>query len=446
MNLHDILKISNGEIINGNILDQKIGNIQIDSRKVEINDIFICIKGKNDDGHNYIKEIENKCSCIIVSKDVIVTSDVLVIKVDDTISFMGTLSNYIRLKYINIPLIAITGSVGKTTTKELLYHVLNEKYKILYTKKNYNNNIGVPMTIFNLNENYNLIILEMGMNHLNEISNLSKMVLPNTCIITNIGTSHIGYLKSQKNILKAKLEITDGLNDGILLLNNKDKYLKKIKKNKNNIVCNINEFKVYNVITTYEHLFFSIIYKNKNYNIKFNIPNSSLINNILLVIKTSLIYGMSIEDIIERISTFEQISGRNNILLLKDNIILVDDCYNSSYESLISSLNMIKNFKDKKLIILGDILELGSYSKKIHLKIGRFLKKYKIKNNISVITVGTNMKLINKYVNCSSFNTSEEVITFLSDLNITDCCILLKGSRGMHLEKIKDVLIIKNAS
>ena len=253
-------------------------------------------------------------------------------------------------------------------------------------------------------------------------------------------------MKSQKNILKAKLEITDGLNNGILLLNNKDKYLKKNKKNKNNIVCNINEFKVYNVITTYEHLFFSIIYKNKNYNIKFNIPNSSLINNILLVIKTSLIYGMSIEDIIERISTFEQISGRNNILLLKDNIILVDDCYNSSYESLISSLNMIKNFKDKKIIILGDILELGSYSKKIHLKIGRFLKKYKIKNNIFVITVGTNMKLINKYVNCSSFNTSEEVITFLSDLNITDCCILLKGSRGIHLEKIKDALIIKNAS
>ena len=107
---------------------------------------------------------------------------------------------------------------------------------------------------------------------------------------------------------------------------------------------------------------------------------------------------------------------------------------------------MIKNFKDKKIIILGDILELGSYSKKIHLKIGRFLKKYKIKNNISVITVGTNMKLINKYVNCSSFNISEEVITFLSDLNITDCCILLKGSRGMHLEKIKDALIINNAS
>ena len=427
-------------------LDVEINNLDSNSKNIKEGDMFVAIKGFETDGHNYIKEIENKCSCIIVSKDVIVTSDVLVIKVDDTISFMGTLSNYIRLKYINIPLIAITGSVGKTTTKELLYHVLNEKYKILYTKKNYNNNIGVPMTIFNLNENYNLIILEMGMNHLNEISNLSKMVLPNTCIITNIGTSHIGYLKSQKNILKAKLEITDGLNNGILLLNNKDKYLKKIKKNKNNIVCNINEFKVYNVITTYEHLFFSIIYKNKNYNIKFNIPNSSLINNILLVIKTSLIYGMSIEDIIERISTFEQISGRNNILLLKDNIILVDDCYNSSYESLISSLNMIKNFKDKKIIILGDILELGSYSKKIHLKIGRFLKKYKIKNNISVITVGTNMKLINKYVNCSSFNTSEEVITFLSDLNITDCCILLKGSRGMHLEKIKDALIINNAS
>ena len=151
MNLHDILRISNGEIINGNINDILINKIQIDSRKVENNDLFICIKGNNNDGHDYIKYIENKCSCIIVSKDVILNSNVLVIKVDDTIIFMNLLAQEIRNKYKNIPLIGITGSVGKTTTKELLKHVLNDKFNILCTKGNFNNNIGIPLTLFELN-------------------------------------------------------------------------------------------------------------------------------------------------------------------------------------------------------------------------------------------------------------------------------------------------------
>ena len=219
MNLHDILKISNGEIINGDVKNININKIEIDSRKVEDNDLFICIKGRNNDGHNYINEIKDKCSCIVVSSDVKIDTNTLIIKVEDTIIFMNELASEIRKKYSNIPLISITGSYGKTTTKELLSHVLSSKYNVLYTKGNFNNNIGIPTTLFNLNNNYNLIVLEMGMNHLNEISFLSKMYVPNLCIITNIGTSHIGYLKSKKNILKAKMEITDGLDNGILKSN-----------------------------------------------------------------------------------------------------------------------------------------------------------------------------------------------------------------------------------
>lgn len=443
MNLHDILKISNGEIINGDITDQKINKIKIDSRKIEQNDIFICIKGKNKDGHDYINEVKDKCSCIIVQKDIIVDNNVLIIKVDDTTEFIGDLANFIRKQNLTIPLIAVTGSVGKTTTKELLKHVLSYKYNILYTKGNYNNNIGIPTTLFELNENNNLIILEMGMNHSNEISKLSKMALPNTCIITNIGTSHIGYLKSKKNILKAKMEITDGLENGVLILNSNDKLLKKIKKNKNNKIYNISEFEVFNIINTYEHLFFTLKYNNKKYNIKFNIPNISLIDNILLVIKTSLIYGMDIDTIIDRIENFKKLEGRNNVIELENNSILVDDCYNACFESIISSLKMIKNFKDEKIIILGDILELGEYSKKIHLKIGKFLKKYVNSNSILVITIGTNMKLIKKYIKCISFNTSEEVNNYLSKIDLKNKCIFLKGSRGMHLEKIKEFLLKK---
>lgn len=441
MNLHDILKISNGEIINGDVKDININKIEIDSRKVEDNDLFICIKGRNNDGHNYINEIKDKCSCIVVSSDVKIDTNTLIIKVEDTIIFMNELASEIRKKYSNIPLISITGSYGKTTTKELLSHVLSSKYNVLYTKGNFNNNIGIPTTLFNLNNNYNLIVLEMGMNHLNEISFLSKMYVPNLCIITNIGTSHIGYLKSKKNILKAKMEITDGLDNGILVLNSKDKYLKKIKRNKNNTIYNIEDFKVFNVLSTQKHLYFSFIYNKKVYNVRFNIPNTSLISNILLVIKTCLIYEIDINIIIEKLESFQTLEGRSNVLEIKNNSILVDDCYNASYESIISSLNMIKNFKDDKIVILGDILELGIYSKKIHLKLGKFLKKYKNKYNTLVITVGTNMKLINKFIDSINFNTSEEVNKYISNINLENKCILLKGSRGMHLEKIKEYLI-----
>lgn len=440
MNLHDILKISNGEIINGNILEQKIGNIQIDSRKVEINDIFICIKGKNDDGHNYIKEIENKCSCIIVSKDVIVTSDVLVIKVDDTISFMGTLSNYIRLKYINIPLIAITGSVGKTTTKELLYHVLNEKYKILYTKKNYNNNIGVPMTIFNLNENYNLIILEMGMNHLNEITLLSKIAKPTIAVITNIGTAHIGNLGSRENILKAKLEIIDGLKEnGTLIINNDNDML---HNNLDKINVNIKTIGINNksnyMATDIVDEIFSSKFKIKDTDFEVNAPGEAFIYNSLVAYAVGKELNISDENIKKGIETFKLPSNRLEKIINKTGTTIINDTYNCSYDSLINSIDMISksNYK-RKLLMIGDILELGDYSEDIHRKIGSYILN---KDIDGVILVGNEVKFIkdeliknnfNKDINI--FNNESDSHEFLKNYLKKDDIILLKGSNGMKL-------------
>ncbi|MCM1370936.1 MAG: UDP-N-acetylmuramoyl-tripeptide--D-alanyl-D-alanine ligase [Clostridium sp.] len=445
MNLYDIFKISNGKILNGKLSEKKINSIKFDSKEVNKNDLFICIKGVNKNGHDYVKDVEDSAICIIVSEDIKIKSNVLVIKVDNTIEFMNNLVLYIRKKYINIPLIAITGSVGKTTTKELLKHILKEKYNILVTKKNENNNFGVAKTFFDMKDNYNLIILEMGMNHLNEIKNLSSITLPNLCIITNIGSSHIGYLKNKKNILKAKMEITEGLNNGILLLNNNDLMLKKVHKNKNNNIYGINDFDISNVICTDNHLFFDIIYQNKKYNIKFNIPSIALIDNILLTIKTSLIYGLDINYIIERISSFKTLDGRNNIIKLKNNIVLVDDSYNSSYESIIAALNMIKNIKDKKIIILGDVLELGSKSKKIHKKIGKILKKYCRENNALVLTVGKYMYTASKVVKSKHFYNNDLLIKYINNLHLENSCILLKASRRMHFEKIKDIIIEKNS-
>jgi len=220
MNVQMINKIVNGNI---NIdYDFKINKIKTNSKEVEEGDLFIAINKGND----YIDEaINNKASCIIIEQDKIV--DIPTIKVESTINALGLIANYIRRQY-DIPLIAITGSNGKTTTKDLISLILSSKYNILKSEKNQNNHIGLPQTLLKLNNKYDVVVLELGMNHLNEISYLSKICLPNYGIITNIGTAHIGNLGSKKNILKAKKEILDGLN-GYLLTNNNDRYLRKIK-------------------------------------------------------------------------------------------------------------------------------------------------------------------------------------------------------------------------
>ena len=429
MNIEEIYKISDGIIINGKIDNKIINDVQIDSRKVKKNSLFICIKGKNDDGHNYIEKVLKKSICIIVEKDIKVKSNTLIIKVENTLDFLYKLGLYIRNKYINVPLIAVTGSVGKTTTKELLVHILKNKYNILYSKGNNNNNIGIPLTLTQY-KNENLIILELGMNHLKEIEKLSNMVKPNTSIITNIGSSHIGNLGSKRNIYKAKLEIIKGMNKGNLVLNINDKYLKKYKNKSLNIYYN--DFEIKNVLCS-NKLYFTLIYDKKEYNIKFNIPNISLIDNISLVIKTCLLYKIDMKDIISNLETFQTLEGRNKYIYL-NNVTLIDDCYNASYESIISSVNALKN--KESIIILGDILELGKYSKKIHKKLGKTIKK-----NKNILTVGKNMKITSKYCNGINFNNNKELINYLNKMDLKNKYILLKGSRGMHLEEVKKYII-----
>ena len=217
MKLSQINKIINGKINN----DISFNKIKVNSKEIQPGDLFLAINK----GHDYIDEAINNGAVAIISEKELDTPS---IKVDNSVITLGKIAHYIRNLY-NIPLIAITGSVGKTTTKELIYLVLSKKYKVLKSNKNQNNHIGLPLTLLNLNNTYDVIVTELGMNHFNEISYLSNICNPNYAVITNIGTAHIGNLGSKKNILKAKLEILDGMNEGYLIVNNDDKYLNKLK-------------------------------------------------------------------------------------------------------------------------------------------------------------------------------------------------------------------------
>ena len=410
MNIQEINKIVKGNI---NIdYDFNINNIKTDSNEVVEGDIFMAINK----GHNYINDaIKNGAKGIIIEKNIIY--DIPTIKVKSTIEALGLLANYIRNQY-DIPVIAVTGSNGKTTTKELISLILSSKYNVLKSLKNQNNHIGLPNTLLKLNENFDVVVLELGMNHFKEISYLSKICCPDYGVITNIGTAHIGNLGNKKNIFKAKLEILDGLK-GSLLVNNNDKYLKKIKNN----VIKIDEKKLKLKNLKYGN---KIEFDIDNVHFIFNYPKHILID-LLIAIKVGLLFNISLEEISKVISTYQSSDGRLNIIDGKYKII--DDSYNSNYESLIGSLSLLEN-NGYKIIVLGDMLELGKYSKKYHKRVNKHLKKIK---NKKVLLVGK----YTKYIKGTHFDNIDDMINYLDKILVDGCTIYLKGSRAMNLDKIR---------
>ena len=434
MTFRDILQKINGVCISGNLDEQFVGKFRLNSKKVEFNDCFIAING----GHDFINEaIENGAKLIICNNN-FNSQKVTVIIVEDTKEVLLSLVDLIRNKYLDIPVIAVTGSVGKTTTKELIYKILSSKYNVLKNEGNKNNRIGLSETMFQLSNDYDVCVVEMGMNHLGEISDLSKCAKPNIGIITNIGTSHIGYLGSKKNIYRAKRELLDGIDGGVILINGDDKYLKRLKyKQIIRVGLNkSNDFVAFNIVTTKKHLYFNFNYNNRRYNVKFNIPNESLVTNILFAIFIGLQFNIDPEIILEQLSTYLPEQHRNNIIHLGDKTTLIDDCYNASYESIKGGLSMLKNYSQEKIIVIGDVLELGKYSKNIHKKIGKLLRK-----EIGlIILVGNEVKYAynDEFVLKSNYN---EVIDYLKTINLDNKLIYLKGSRKIKLDEVKKYLL-----
>ena len=425
MTVNELIKIVNGNsIINS---EDKIKNIKTDTRILKKGDVFIALKGNNYDGNDYIEDAINKGAVLcITDKDI---NNNKCIKVNDTYKCLFDIANHIRNKY-NKPVIAITGSNGKTTTKELIVHILKDKYNVLYNKDSKNNIIGVSDTLFNLNNKYDLVVLELGSNHIGEISNLSNMCNPTISIITNIGSSHLEYFKNRKNIFKEKLSIRDGMKNTNLIINGDDKYLKRLKYYK----CGLNfgnDLMAYDIYEDINYITFNI-FLDKEYKIMFNNPGKHFINDILLAIKVCLDCGIKIKTIIKRINSFKLTNKRMTIINTKNNII-INDCYNASYESIKAGIDYIKNIEGNKVLIIGEVLELGKHSKNIHKKINKLLSD--IDNKI-VYTVGN----ISKYIKGKNFNNVDELILYLKNNKISNSKIYVKGSRKNNLDKVVDYL------
>ena len=428
MNLSKLAEITNGKIYNNKNINIK--NIKIDSNQITEGDLFIAIIGQNKDGHDYIESaIKNGASAVITSKEI--PNQIPYIKVADATIALGQIASYIK-EVSHAKLIAITGSTGKTTTKELIYSLLKNKYSVLKTDKNQNNHIGVPLTLLKI-KNEDFCIVEMGMNHLGEISYLSKLAKPDLAVITNIGSSHIGNLGSKENILKAKLEIKDGLK-GDLIVSGDDSYLNKISAIKVGF-NDENDFKAYNLETNLMRSSFWINYQNEEYQIKVNLP-AHLIDDVLISIYIALKYEINNQDIITTLENFQNIGMRLTVKKINTNTI-ISDCYNSSFESLTGDLTMLIPNKQKKLLILGDIAEAGKFSKTIHENLKPFIEKLQ---NYELILIGPEM--MNLQINkAKHFKNYKEALIYLKNKEIKNTLILIKGSRIMKLENISDFFL-----
>ena len=425
MDIRNLTKLINGKLINlPKNPNKKIASFKLDSRNVYKDDVFICINT----GYLYIEDaIKNGACVIITDKDIHLKTKTCIIYVDNIELTLLRLIEYVRNKYKYVPLIAITGSVGKTTTKELLHHILSSKYKVLKNEGNKNNYIGIADTIFKLDSTYDIVVLEVGMNHTLEIEKISNSIKPDISVITNIGTSHIGNLGSKKNIYKAKMEIVSGMKNGNLVVPYTDSILKHAKYDVVNKCLDIKISK----IKINDKLNFVLRYHRKNYMINFDVPNKSYISNIMLAFELSTYFIINIDEVIKSINSFESINSRMKIIDV-EKYKIIDDTYNSSYESIKGVIEYINNIPNK-LIILGDIKELGIHSIKIHKKINHLLKGIN-KNNILLVGDMT------KYIKGIHFNNNEDIIQYLSKINLNSFTILVKGSRLMHMEEIVEFL------
>lgn len=426
-----------------------IEKIIIDSRLSRSNTLFIPIIGEKYDGHIFMEEAYAKgCRNFLCDKNhSFLKKDINLIVVDDTIEALCNIAKGYKNRF-NIPFIAVTGSVGKTSTKDIISSVLSTEYDVLKTQGNLNNNIGLSKTLLNLDNLNDIAVLELGMDKSLEIAYLSNMINPNIAVITNIGMSHIMNFKDgQEGIYKAKMEIVDGLKDnGLLIVNGDDKFLGKLESNNsyrvikcgfssnNDIYC-----KNYN-IDKYGTSFICV-YKNKEYEFSLNTIAKHNILNAMFGVVIGLEYDIDYEQIKKGLLSCKFSNNRLDISVT-DKYIIINDTYNACYESVISAFDVLNNFEGRKVAILGDILELGDYSKEIHQKIGK---------NIDcdlLITIGNYSKYIGEGAVSNNFDLSkwyhflrkEDFYDKVNELLFKGDIVLAKASRAMKFDEIVEFL------
>ena len=421
--------------------DTEINGVCIDTRKITEGCLFICIKGERFDAHQFAQEALDKgAAAVMIHSDVDVKG--CYIKVENTSRALLDLGGYYRSKF-DIPIVALTGSVGKTTTKEFTYLVVNAKYKAIKTLGNLNNEIGLPQMLFQIDNSVQAAVIEMGMNHFNEIHRLSTATKPTLAVITNIGVSHIENLGSREGILKAKLEILDGLKKGsTLILNADNDLLSTVKNSDYNIVfygVDKGDFKADNICESSGKTTFTVSYFGNSQ--KITIPTIGIHNVYNALSAFAVGYYLDIEPQVcaDALSTYIP-EGMRQKTVECGGITCIEDCYNASPDSMKAGINTLANtYGKRKIAVLADMLELGDYSKQAHSQVGKMISDAKIDY---LLCFGNDAKYIvenaktNGCKNAFFYDSKKELSNSLLDIIENGDTILFKASRGMKLEDV----------
>ena len=450
------------KIFNKNLdKDWTCTGVEIDSRKVKPGNIFLAMPGTKFDGHSFIKDSINLgANSLIIKESLNITKDNLtIIEVDDVYKSLILLSKASRKRINNSRnIIAITGSSGKTSTKEMLGYALSTVGSTYINPESYNNHVGVPYSLANMPRNTNYGVFELGMNNFNEISILSKLVKPDIAIITNISEAHIGNFNSVKDIIKAKSEIFNGLkSNGYILLNNDHVYYKELEqsisksKNYNIIKYGFNKNAdirlIKRLVDNYGQTLIVEAY-GKTYKYKINLDGEHQAINSLAVLGVLLISKCNIEKGLKNLHKINLPAGRGkryNLIIKGQNTVLIDDTYNANLSSMVASLKTLyeKAKNNRKVLFFGEMRELGVFSEDLHKK----LYDYLISFNVGlVVFIGNQTKQLYKLcmnvIECiwieNMNNSSEDII--LNLIKPRDC-ILVKGSRHMKMEIIVKKLL-----
>ena len=429
--------------------DLKINGVSSDTRTIKKGNLFIALVGEKFNGHDYVKVAEeNGAAAVLCSQEVETSLPVLM--VDDTLRGLQRVAAYYR-RVLDIKVVGITGSNGKTTTRDMIKTVLSTKYNVFSTAKNLNNEIGLPGTILQLDESCEIAVLEMGMNHLGEISRLTAVANPDVAVITNVGKAHIGNLGSQENILKAKLEIIEGLKeDGLLILNGDDKLLAgadtgSVKKEFISVDCDNGALRAFDIKSIDGKTEFSVEYQGKTYSGYIPVLGKYNVLNALEAMMCGLHFKIDIETAFEALSSFQSVSMRCESEEI-GGIVFVKDYYNSSPDSARVALEALSSYSKsgKTVALLGQMLELGEFSEKEHMNLGKMCKQYNI--NFAFF-IGDDYKAFEKgmpensksYPKENKAEMIEDIKAFSSTLSKGDA-VLVKGSRGMKMEEVFEAL------
>ena len=456
MTVKELLEATGGRLMGGSQdVNKKFTGVRTDNRLCREGDLFIAIVGEKNDAHRFIPGALEKgaAGCLISRELDHYEEDRFYVLVKDTTLALGDLARYYRGKF-KIPVIGVTGSVGKTTTKDMIAAVLSARFKVLKTEGNLNNNFGVPRMLLQLEKDHEIAVIEMGMNHLGEIDYLTRIARPDAAVITNIGDAHIGNLGSKENILKAKSEIFAGLSEkGIAVLNGDDPLLRTLE---GKVPFPIRwagqgescDYRAVDIDDSFpEKLTLTAETPDGSFAVEVPQPGRHMLYSVMTAAALGRYFGMTDEEIARGVASYVPTAMRMDIKTLEGNIVLYNGAYNANSDSMISALQTMSAARtSRKVAVLGDMLEQGSFEEELHRKVGAAAAACPID---TLVTVG---KAAGTYLAdeagkaglsdirvCRDLEEAEQV---LKDLVREDTALLFKASHSMHLEKLYDYCLL----